>query len=254
MTWDIRGKQVFITGASDGIGKAVARDLAKRGAKLTLISRDECDLSRLSSVASFDISHYKNIDVLIHVAGIMPEGYEESEGIERAMAVNYLAPVLLTERLLPLMAHPSRIIFVTSSTHKHGVVDLNNLGGKGVGGYQAYANSKLALMLYVLCLSKKLSAQKIMVCAVHPGWIRTKLAKVGSRGLKQYIQHLVYMRSPSYGAKSVIYLATEPSTDAFHGAYVIKKLPAERAVSAQNDEAAQELYERTQLFLRDRLR
>jgi retinol dehydrogenase-12 len=254
MTWNIQGKRVLITGATDGIGKAVASELEKRGAKLILLTRNECDLSQLSSVASLDLSHLSNIDVLIHVAGVLPQGYEETEGVERAMAVNYFAPVVLTERLLPQMNRPGRIIFVNSSTHKSGSIDLTNLEGKGIGGYQAYANSKLALMLYALYLSRNISAQDITVASVHPGWIRTKLARAGSGGLKEFIRHLVYMRPPSFGAESIVFLATEPQIEAFHGAYVIKKLPTEPAVSAKDYELAKQLFKLTQLFLSDRFK
>lgn len=280
MTWDIRGKTVLITGATDGIGKAVALALAKRGALLVLVSRDRergervvqelrersnnnriemlvCDLAELSSVAHGAkefIQRFDALHVLIHAAGVLSAAREEHEGIERTMAVNYFAPVLLTELLLPLMKRsaPARLILVTSSMHKYGVINLDALDGRGpYDGTQAYSNSKLALMLYALYLSHALSPREVMVAAVHPGWIRTKLSTAMDKGLgiKEIFNRLLRMRSPSRGAQSVVYLAALAEAGAAHGAYVIKKLPAEPNPAARDYALAEALAARTRLLL-----
>jgi retinol dehydrogenase 14 len=280
MDWDIRGKTVLITGATDGIGKATALALARLGATLVLVSRDKergehvvqelrkksgndrieilvCDLSQLSSVAACAqefIQTFGALHVCIHAAGVMTPVRAEYEGIERTMAVNYLAPVLLTELLLPRMKEgaPARLIFVTSSMHKYGTIDLDNLEGRGpYDGTQAYSNSKLALMLYTLYLSRARSPSEISVTAIHPGWIRTKLATRMDTGLslKQKATRLLQMRPPSWGAESIVYVATSPDIVSLHGAYVIKKLPAEPHPAARDAKLAEALFARTRTLL-----
>ena len=282
--WNICDKTVLITGATDGIGKAVARALAKRGAAVVLVSRDlqkgerivrelrkknknsriemiQCDLAQLSRVAACAEEYrrrFSALHVLIHVAGVLSPVREESEDIETTMAVNYFAPVLLTELLLPLMKQsvPARIINVTSSMHKNGVLDLANLKGRGpYDGSQAYANSKLALMLYTLHLSRTLQGNGITVNAVHPGWIRTKLA-VGTekaRGLKQTLTSFFQMRPPWYGARSIVYLAASPEADEINGAYIIKKRSADPKRNAQDSVLAEALVQKTRAVLGSRL-
>lgn len=280
MAWDISGKTVLITGATDGIGKATALALAKRGAKLVLISRDSergelvvqelkrrshnnriemlmCDLAKLSSVADCAREYMRRYDalhVLIHVAGVLTAECKEHEGVERTMAINYLAPVLLTELLLPLMQRsaPARFIAVASSMHKYGIIDLDDLvGQRSYDGMQAYSNSKLALMLYALHLSRILSPNEISVTTVHPGWIRTKLSTGMNHGLgiKGKFEQLLRMRPPSWGAQSIVHLATAPEVDTMHGAYVIKKLVAEPKPVARDYVLAEALTARTRLLL-----
>src|SRR3989344_440341 len=284
MPWDIRGKTVLITGATDGIGKAVALELAKQGAFLVLISRDKargekvvkdlkektnneniemlvCDLAKLSSVAHCAkefIQRFKVLNVLIHSAGVLASSQEENDGIERTMAVNYFAPVLLTEILLPMLKQniPGRLIFVTSSMHKFGTINLEKLEGEmPYDGVKAYSNSKLALMLYAFHLSRVLSDSGITVSTVHPGWIRTKLStSMNERiGLKQLLNWLLRMRSPARGAESVVYIATASEAERMNGAYVIKKHSVDPKPIARDSTLAEVLVTRTRLLLRDYL-
>jgi NAD(P)-dependent dehydrogenase (short-subunit alcohol dehydrogenase family) len=284
MAWDIRDKTILLTGATDGIGKAVALDLAKRGVRLVLLSRDKargeavvselknksknqhiemvvCNLAQMSSVAACAqeiIGSYPELHVVIHCAGVLAEVRKEQEGIEQTMAVNYFAPVLLTELLLPLLKRsaPARVIAVTSSMHKYGVIDLETFTEQiPFEGEQAYSNSKLALMLYCLHVSRELAGSGVTVSTVHPGWIRTKLATALSHGLSatHLFNWLVYMRSPSRGAESVVYVATTEDAASTHGAYIIKKRVVEPKPVARDTALAEALVARTKLLLRDYL-
>lgn len=239
--WNIRGKTVFITGATDGIGREAALQLAKLGARIVFTSRSRekaeklktsianvggaeavyllCDLSSIVSVrkcVSEFLKTHDSIHVLINNAGVMPPQRQESkDGIELNMAVNYFAPVLLTELLLPLLrlSAPARIINVASTLHKEGDISPDNLRGAGsYDKYRAYASSKLGTVLYTLRLRGLLAGSGITAIAVHPGWIKTKLAlgMLGESSLAfRILLPLARMHSPSYGAEPLVRLATQ---------------------------------------------
>mgnify|MGYP001566575380 FL=1 len=246
--WDIRGKTVLITGATDGIGKEAALQLAKLGARIVFTARTKekaealkadivasggkaeyllCDLASFSSIKNCVIEFLKSHDalhVLIHNAGVMPPRREESkDGIELNMAVNYFAPALLTEMLLPLLRRstPSRIINVASTLHKEGDINPDNLRGAGPYDiYRAYAASKLALVMYTCRLRESLRGSGIAAVAVHPGWINTKLAlgALSRSGLAaRILLPLMRMHPPSYGAEPVTRLAVQkPAPDGIY--------------------------------------
>ena len=276
--WNIRGKTVFITGATDGIGKAAALALARRGAHIVFTARTKekaevlkadimasggkveyllCDLASFASikncVTEFLMSH-NALHVLINNAGVMPvERKASSDEIELNMAVNYFAPVLLTELLLPLLIYskPARIVEVTSSLHNRGTINLGDLKGVGLyNRYAAYSTSKLALMLYTLDLAKSLPAG-VVANAVHPGWIRTKLAR-GALGKSSFLTKLLLplkMRTPAYGARSIVHLAADPGAGGLNGTYVIKKEPTEPSVRARDEVLGRQLVKETKKIL-----
>ncbi len=232
---------MLITGATDGIGKEAALQLAGLGARIVFTARNKekaealiaaiadlqeveasylpCDLSSLASVKERALEFLKTHDslhVLIHNAGVMPPRREESkDGIELAMAVNYFAPALLTELLLPLLRRsaPSRIISVASTLHKEGNINPDNLRGAGPYDiYQAYAASKLALVMYTRRLRESLVGSGVAAVAVHPGWIKTKLAlgALGRSGLAaRILLPLTRMHSSSYGAEPLVRFAVQ---------------------------------------------
>ena len=282
MTWDIKGKTVFITGATDGIGQATAQALAKRGARLILTARTkekgeravtelkrktgndaveyiECDLASFASIkrcAEEYKKRFQRLDVLISVAGVMPlERQTSQDGIELNMAVNYFAPVLLEELLLPLIEHsaPARIINVTSSTYALGDIDLDHLRGKETyERYDAYGTSKLALMLYTKYLADSLRGSGIAVNTVHPGWIRTKLAigALGKSGFAaQTLLPFLKMRPAWYGARSIVYLAADPAAGELQGEYIIKNQPAQVKAKARDAELGVALAKKTKEIL-----
>jgi len=201
----VGSRTVLVTGANRGIGKAVASGLAAEGFDLILACRDigaaeatcaelgrngargrlegrELDLARFASIlrlAGELEAEGRTIDILVNNAGVLPERFTLSpEGFELAMAVNYLGPVLLTRRLVPRMRPGSgRIINTCSSAFRIGrpVEDFAPAKEAPYHPIQAYADSKLALLMFTEELAARLADPGIRVNAVDPGVTNTKM-------------------------------------------------------------------------------
>ena len=206
------GKTVIVTGGNTGIGKETAIDLARRGAKVILACRDETraskavidvktkagsqkvlfkklDLASLASVRSFCDSiliEEERIDVLIANAGVMFTPYQLTEdGYELQFAVNHLGHFLLTLLLLDrIKSTPSsRILVVSSDAHYLGSIDFEDMmWTKSFRTTMAYSRSKLANVMFVRELAKRLIGTGVTVYAIHPGAINTELARYAYRG------------------------------------------------------------------------
>lgn len=186
---DISSQICIVTGGTSGIGKAIAFGLAKRGATVVLICRNRqkgedvlreiqtrtqgstadlliADLSsrqHVRAVANEFDRKYKRLDVLINNAGAMfPRREESVDGIEMTLAINHLAPFLLTDLLLTKLktSGAARIINVNSDAHEQGKIDFTDMQMKrhygGGVGMRAYANAKLANLLTVYELPRRL--------------------------------------------------------------------------------------------------
>ncbi len=254
----MHGKTVLITGTASGMGRIVARQLAGLGARLVLIDQDvangesglaeiraaspnaeaeffACDVTDFQAVRATVAnirSRYQQLDVLINNAGITESMRRESVmGFELTMATNFLAPVLITELLLPLLAATShsRIINISSDAHKMikelDFDDLDNRNGwSGVNhnkGFQAYARSKLSLAAYSFQLAAELEDSGISVYCVSPGYfIRTNIHR-HMRGLWKLGVKVFWplLQSPYKAAKTYVYLASDPVVATDSGNY-----------------------------------
>jgi NAD(P)-dependent dehydrogenase (short-subunit alcohol dehydrogenase family) len=258
---DMNGKICIVTGATSGIGKATALELARRGAAVVLICRNRpkgenaareirtqtrnpaidlliADLSsqqQVRAVAAEFAGKYPRLDVLINNAGAMfPIRSESVDGIEMTLAVNHLAPFLLTNLLLDRMkrAGAARVINVNSDAHEHGTIDFADLQmrdhyGGGVG-MRAYGNAKLANLLTLYELARRLSGTPIAVNALHPGYVATNIlpfetATAPVRLLKPLwgvAKHFIL--TAEMGAATPLYLASSPEIAGVSGKYFEK--------------------------------
>lgn len=190
---------VFITGATDGLGKMLAERMAGKGARVLLHGRDpvkgktvmdelikktgnrkldyfNADFSSLKSVADLGKemrAKYSRIHRLVNNAAIGggPNSSTERElgreGYELRFTVNYLSQVLITQQLLPLMDHGGRIVNVASVGQT--ALDFDDvMMDHGYNGYRAYAQSKLALIMFTIDLAEKLKEKGVTVNALHP--------------------------------------------------------------------------------------
>ncbi|MEZ7933040.1 MAG: oxidoreductase [Candidatus Nanopelagicales bacterium] len=243
---DLTGRSVIITGANSGLGFETAKALAHKGASLTLAVRDRSkgdhaaaaiggdttteilDLADLDSVRAFagawSNDHPHGLDLLINNAGIMATPRRESpQGFEMQLATNHLGHFALTGLLFPaLVAVPhSRVVTVSSLAHrmaKRFSFD-DPMGVKKYRRWGAYAQSKLANLLFTTELSRRLDLDDYSVSAVaaHPGFVATNLQGVAARmrgnNLELHVTEFLsqmFSQNVNIGALPILFAATAP--------------------------------------------
>ncbi|CAB3248670.1 unnamed protein product [Arctia plantaginis] len=267
------GKTVIVTGANSGIGKEVAWDFAVRGAKVFMACRNmekceavrkdivlesrnkfvycrPCDLSSLESIRKF-VERFKSeephLDVLVNNAGVMePPASVTKDGFETQFGVNHLGHFLLTGLLLDTLKEsaPSRIIIVTGSAHHRGCIHKEDLNmTKKYDASAAYAQSKLANMLFARELGKRLLETNVSVIAVDPGLTDTDLTRHMSM-MKSITRFIVYpifwpfMKSAKIGGQAILHAALDPALDKSSGDYYVDMKKKEPSKLAQDYELA----------------
>ena len=264
-------KTIIVTGSNSGIGKEAALNLARSGHCILMLCRDSeksaqvqtevitqsendnvflipVDLSDQYSIrnAAEQIkSQYQEIDVLVNNAGVYKVKREETaSGIEMAFAVNYLAPFMLSQMLLENLeaSGNGRIINVVSEQYKSGSIDFENLMLKtSYKAGQAYANSKLASVLYTVELAKRTSPKGITVNALHPGVLATN----SFRDYPNFIMIFVnlFLENPQKGGERIAYLATSDEVKGISGRYFYKTEEREIDISAQERDKTEKLWQ-----------
>ncbi|MET3961607.1 dehydrogenase/reductase SDR family protein 12 [Marmoricola sp. OAE513] len=231
------GKRVIVTGANSGLGKAAALGLARLGATVYLLVRNEergraavddiarqiagarleleiCDVSDLADVrrwASGFVETGQQVDVLIHNAGSLPEERTESpEGHELTVATHVLGPVLMTELLRPVLSG-ARVVLVSSGgmyAQKLPVDDPDFEEGT-YRGATAYARSKRIQVALTPVLQQRWQNYGISVHAMHPGWADTP-GVADSLPVFRALTRPV-LRDAEQGADTIVWLAaTQP--------------------------------------------
>ncbi|MBF6180527.1 SDR family NAD(P)-dependent oxidoreductase [Nocardia otitidiscaviarum] len=266
-------KTILITGATSGIGLAAARQLGSQGHHLVLVGRNpeklsataasvrecgagavdtlECDMGSLAQVrrlAKTVQANYSRLDVLANNAGGFHLRRTETEdGFETTFAVNHLAGFLLTELLMDLLLHssPARILFTSSVMHYGSQVKLDDLGlRRGYTGARAYGASKLANILYVRDLERRLRGTGVTANAFHPGAVATHIWDEAPWFVKPAMELVkrIFMITPEQGAEALTYLATDPDVAAVSGCYFQRNRVKAPSRAAQDDAMARELY------------
>ena len=265
-----------VTGATRGIGRAVAIALAKRGAQLVLVGRDEArldevrleaerasslrvswvraDFASLESVrhAAEEIAHrWPALQVLINNAGINAERHRTSaQGYELTFAVNHLAPFLLTTLLLPALTSgaPSRVVNVTSVFAHFGRLDSSDVmfERRRYSSTRAYNQSKLANVMFTTELAARLEGSGVTANCVSPGLVATDLMRehwwFGPRWLRPLWSS--WLLSPDAAARRVVQVATSDALDGVTGECFASTLrPASLPRRARNAEARRALWE-----------
>ncbi|XP_072307317.1 dehydrogenase/reductase SDR family member 13-like [Eucyclogobius newberryi] len=278
-------KTVVITGGNSGIGKATALSLARRGARVIIGCRNQCtaeaaileiqketgnsdvvfrhlDLASLTSVRGFAENLLKtepNIDILINNAGLVGDGRTE-EGFGLQFGVNHLGHFFLTSLLLPkLKQSPSaRVVTVSSMAHRWGSIDFQTLlqtRDLGTGSFswqffKAYCSSKLCNILFTRELSRRLQGSSVSCFSVHPGVIRTDLARNISLWQKVFVEPVsrVFFLSPEEGAQTTLHCVLQEGLERLSGAYFCCCSPEEPSVAAKDPQSARRLWEESEKF------
>lgn len=275
-----RDRVVVITGASDGIGRAAARQYAGAGARVVMIGRNEAktsaaayaimtetgrrditwlvaDLSRQDAVRDLATQlrrEHPKIHVLANNAGAMfLERHETADCLEQTFALNHLSYFTLTLLLLSSLyagsgaGAPARVINVSSRAHENATVDLNDLQlTRGFGGWRAYANSKLFNIWFTRSLSRRLDTARVVSHAMHPGVVRTRFATnngcVGRllRGLMDVVSI-----TPDQGADTLVWLSGADEAREESGRYWCKRRAQTPSRTARRDDWAEVLWKRS---------
>src|SRR2546421_2768600 len=270
----MKDKVVMITGANSGIGKAASLALAKMGANVVMVTRNKekgeaaraeiikksqnnsvdllmADLSSLESVRKLATEfqrRYSKLHVLVNNAGLFNQRHNvTTDGYENTFATNYLAPFLLTNLQLPILkaSAPSRIINVSSVGHYNGHINFDDLNlEKEYGGWKAYGQSKLALVLFTHELAKKLQGTRVTVNSVHPGTVATNIwtRPLGPAGFIMSLPKL-FMLSPQRGGETIVYLASSDEAEGLNGEYLEKLKVKKSSDESYDEEIAQRLWD-----------
>ncbi|HEY5512499.1 MAG TPA: SDR family oxidoreductase [Geomonas sp.] len=272
------GKICMVTGATSGIGAATALSLAQLGATVIVVGRNlgkctsSCEeirrvagrVSVESMVADLSVQDeihglaerfkgkYRRLDVLINNAGARFLSRSLSaDGYEMTFALNHLGCFILTNLLLKelLTSGHGRIVNVASGSHRSCTgMNFDDLQGAGsYHGKEAYAQSKLANLLFTYELSRQLEGTGLTVNALDPGNVLTNFSR--NNGWLSWIRHIVGslraggLIGPAEGAKTSVYLASSPEVDGISGKYFSNRMMVNSSDVSYDADAARRLWD-----------
>jgi NAD(P)-dependent dehydrogenase (short-subunit alcohol dehydrogenase family) len=273
---DVAGKVCVITGATSGIGKVAAEQLAGMGARMVVVARDPArgqallarlsadapnvahslhvaDLSRIGEVkrVAADIAAAEpRIDILINNAGALYSSRKLTEdGLERHFATNHMAYVVLTHGLRERLfaSAPARVINTASEAHRSAHLDFDDLQfANGFNGVTAYNRSKLCNILYTRELARRWAGTGVTVNCFHPGFVATRFGDHAGGWLAVAVWIAKrFAISPEKGARTLVYLASSPEVANVSGDYFIKSRRVSPSAAAADDPAARRLWAET---------
>ena len=270
----MKGKICLVTGATAGIGKVTATELARLGATVVVVGRDPekgratveeikaatgnadvhlmlCDVSSQAAVRKLAAeykSRFDRLHVLVNNAGaILGERKVTVDGLEGTFATNHLGYFLLTNLLLDVLekSGPARIVSVASDAHRIGKLDFEDLHfeRRSYGSMDAYSASKLANILWSAELSRRLEGKNVTANSLHPGVVGSSFGQSGGALLRLGMKVVgPFLLSPTKGAATTLFLASSPDVEGVTGKYFNKKKAVAPAKQARDVEAGKRLW------------
>ena len=274
----LQGSVCLITGATSGIGRASAFELARQGLTVVLIGRNDqksaktaeeiisatgnssvthllADLSSqrdIRSLAEQFQSKYSRLDVLINNAGTIAWTRQLSpDGVELTFALNHLSYFLLTNLLLDVLVSsaPARVVNVSSAAHFGATIDLTDVqSSREYRAIRAYRQSKLANLMFTYEMARRIRGTGVTVNAVHPGLVATNLPANGKLPLSWIANPILRSgmamigKGAKQGSETVVYLATSQQVSGVTGKYFVDCAPASSSPLSLDREAAGQLW------------
>ena len=269
------GRVCVVTGATSGIGQVTANELARAGSSVAVVGRRAdrtaetvskiqedtrnpnvrgfvADLflqSEVRRLAAELLSAYPEVHVLVNDAGAMfSRRGSTGEGIEQTWALNVVTPFLLTHLLLPRLSQsaPARVVNVASAAHRGVRLDFEDLQGEQhYSGFGAYGRSKLALVLLTYEFARRTVGTRVTVNTLHPGFVRTGFGRNNSGGMGAIIGAFSFLFGirPPRGARTSLYLATDPSVAEVTGKYFDRQRPVASSPASYESASGERLWE-----------
>ncbi|MCB0023281.1 MAG: SDR family oxidoreductase [Caldilinea sp.] len=279
-TWELKGKTVLVTGATNGIGEVTAQALAAQGAHVVIMSRSAArcaettqriqkatgnpavewiaaDLSTLAGIneaADEFLARHQVLHVLVNNAGgVFADRQVTADGYEMTFALNHLNYFLLTRRLWETLvaSAPARIVNVSSDAHFSGKMNFDDLmGAQKYSSWAAYSQSKLANVMFTYELARRLDGSDVTANVLHPGFVATGFGR-NNGGLWSMVMPLAHLfaKNPAKGAETSIYLASSPAVAQTSGKYFSDSKEKKSSDISYDVAAQQRLWEMSEAFV-----
>ena len=268
------GRTVLVTGGTGGIGKATALTLVAMGARVAITGRDQAraevaareiqaahhggevvafgaDLSSQSEVRRLADEVQRvlpRLDVLVNnVGGYWNSRHVTVDGLEYTFALNHLAPFLLTNLLVDLLSRsaPARVVTVASNAQAQGHIDFDDLQSeRSYSGARAYNQSKLANVLFSYELARRLGTRGVTANVLHPGVVNTSFGGADPAAVQRWLVPFLrpFMKSPSDGAATSVYLASAPEIEGVTGRFFAERKPRKSSPRSYDQATATRLW------------
>lgn len=269
---DLRNKIAIVTGANSGMGMATVAALSDIGATVVMLCRSKnrgevalktlmetpgrkldlmlCDLGDFDSIRNFIsnfIQKYTSLDILVNNAGFISLDRKLTKnGIEMQFGVNHLGHFLLTNLLLDSINNGGRIVNVASGAHKTGKIHFEDINlSRGFNVIKAYSQSKLANVLFTRDLAQRLKDKNVTVNCCHPGAVATNIGIDRDTGFGKLVTGMLkpFFQTPSQGARTAIFLASDDSVKDITGEYFYKCKIAKSSKRSKDMNLAKRLYD-----------